>query len=140
MDTITEHILNKAINHQSNHLARNVRHKNKKALLNQVQRIFGDDFRLDDKKVTEYANFKNIADHLLLDYLGFDAEEASKNANFTKNIDKILAEDLELGYHILFNLQTVWVDYIDIEAAYNAAYKKIARSRINLLAQTLPFF
>ncbi|MGL5742367.1 MAG: hypothetical protein ACRCXC_07365 [Legionella sp.] len=104
----------------------------------EIKRIFGDDLEVYGEKLSQYSNFKNIANNLLLDYLGFNADEVAKDANFNKIIDKMLAENLEGGYRILNSIQTGWIDYIDVEAAFDAAYKKVAHSRLDRLAKFIP--
>ena len=103
-----------------------------------MRRVFGDDLQVYGEPLTMHSDYKNIADNLLLDYLGFNADEAARDANFTKIVDKMLSENLELGYRVLAGLQNVWVDYIDIETVFNSAYKKIAGSRLGRLAPLIP--
>lgn len=113
----------------------------KKIVLKEARRIFGDDiedFELYGEKLSQYSDFKNIANNLLLDYLGFNAEEAAKNEKLTRMIDKMLAENVEMGYRILSTLQTLWLDYVDIEAVFNTAYKKVAQTRLIKLAKFIP--
>ncbi|KTD52618.1 putative CoA-dependent acyltransferase [Legionella quinlivanii] len=121
-DKITVHLLN----------------KNKLAVFKEMRRVFGEDVELYGKRLSKYSDFKNAADNLLLDYLGFEAEQAAQNANFTKIIDKILAENKEFGYRMLTGLQAVWLDYVDVEALFNASFNKIAESRLKRLAKFIP--
>ncbi len=89
-------------------------------------------------KLGEYDDFKHMADNLLLDYLKFNSAEAEKKANFTKLIERMLAENLELGYRWLAGLQHAWFDYVDIEAAYATIYKKAAFQKLSRLADAIP--
>lgn len=113
------------------HLVQNALFKEKKELSSEVEEFY----RL---KLTEDSDFINIADNLLFDYLRFNSEEAEKNANFAKIVDKVLAENLELGYRWLVNLQNAWVDYVDVEAFLATIFKKTAHSRLSKLAHLIP--
>jgi hypothetical protein len=109
----------------------------KARIMKGVNRVFGEDLEHYGAQLTPDTHFKNRADHLLLGNLGFDADTAQNNAQLAKIIDKMLAEDLELGYYVLHYLQTSWVDYIDTEALFNTIYKKIANSRLGQLEKLL---
>ncbi|MDR3441833.1 MAG: 2-oxo acid dehydrogenase subunit E2 [Legionella sp.] len=111
------------------HLVQNALSKEKKGLL---------DEELDLLKLNEYSDFKSIADNILLDYLKFNSEEAEKSEHFEKFVDRLLTENLELGYRWLFNLQNAWIDYIDVEALFASIFKKTAHSRLNKLAHLIP--
>ena len=43
-----------------------------------------------------------------------------------KMVDSLLAENLELGYMILMTLQTMWLDYVDIEALFKIKSPMVA--------------
>ena len=88
--------------------------------------------------IDQHADFKKLADNLLLDYLRFNCEEAENNQNFEKVVDKVLAENLELAYRWLIGLQSSWVEYVDVEAFFAALFKKTAQSRLNKLAHVIP--
>lgn len=108
---------------------------NKKKLTKEVSDLFGKDLEAHGEKLSQPSNFKNIANNLFLDYLGFNADEAAKNVRFNKIVDKMLHENLEIGYRILASLQTAWVDYVDLEEAFNSAYEQVAHSRLARLAK-----
>ena len=136
IDEIADKILAKGEKLGREQIISHLFHKNKS--LEEVKRIFGEDLEIYGEKITSKSDFKNIADKLLVDYLKFNAEDAAKDANFTKIVDKMLTEDLELGYRVLTSLQTAWLDYVDIEALFDAASKKIANSWLNKLAKFMP--
>jgi hypothetical protein len=112
------------------HLVQNALFKEEKGLSGEEECLLSN--------LTEYADFKNIANNLLLDYLRFNSEEAEKNANFEKIVERVLAENLELGYRWLISLQHAWFDYADLEAVYATIFKKAANSRLNKLANLIP--
>ncbi len=138
IDQIADEMLAKRDSAKGGLIIAHLINKNKNAAFKEVRRVFGDDLQVYGEPLTMHSDYKNIADNLLLDYLGFNADEAARDANFTKIVDKMLSENLELGYRVLAGLQNVWVDYIDIETVFNSAYKKIAGSRLGRLAPLIP--
>lgn len=138
IDEITDNLLDKRDTPSASKIIAHLFNKNKKKALDEVKKRLGDDFEIYGEKLTMQSDFKNIADNLLLDYLGFNADEAAKNAKFTKIVDKMVYENPEIAYRVLVDLQTMWFDYVDVETAFDMAYKKIAQSRLSKLAKFLP--
>jgi hypothetical protein len=58
------------------------------------------------------------------------AEKPNQQANFAKIVDKMLAENLELGYRVLATLQNVWPNFVDIDDIVNEVSKKMANTRL----------
>ncbi len=106
-------------------------------LAKEAKKILGaDELEFYRQKITSSPNLRNLADELLLDYIGLNATENS--SNFKKHVEKLLSENLELGYRILVNLQSLWCDYLDIENNFSIAYKNVAHKRLGMLAKLLP--
>ncbi len=135
VDKISDDFLSKTTVFSRKKLLNHLINKGKDGTLNKACDILGGDL---EQTLSEPSDYKDIADKVLLDYLEFDAEVAEKNENLTKRVNKMLSEDLELGYRMLTNLQTVWLDYVDIENLFNAANEKIAHSRLLKLSKFIP--
>lgn len=105
-------------------------------LAKEAKKLFGDDLELYRQKITSSPNLRNLADELLLDYIGINSDE--HNSNFKKHVDKLLSENLEMGYRLLTKLQSLWCDYLDIEKNFSTAYKNMANKRLTMLAKLLP--
>ena len=48
-------------------------------------------------------------------------------------VDKMLAENLELGYRVLAGLQNAWPDFVAIDDVFNEVSKKMANSRLTAM-------
>lgn len=59
-----------------------------------------------------------------------NSERVVKNTEFNNMIDKMLKENLELGYRVLATLQNVWLDYIELKDLFNVVTKKLANNRL----------
>lgn len=114
--------------------------KNKKILIQKAQQILGDEIDLYGKKLSYYTQFDNIANQLILDYLGFDTELARQNEKLGKIIDKMVEENAELTYRILYGMQSAWVEYQDVETSFSDVYEKLASNRLLKLSKWLPNF
>jgi hypothetical protein len=57
-------------------------------------------------------------------------EDVRENPNFKRMVDKMLKENLELGYRLLVTLQNTWSDFIDFEDLFNTVSKKTASDRM----------
>ncbi len=84
------------------------------------------EFEYKGEKITKETDLHHLAEEMLHDYLNFDAEQAKQDANFTAMVDKILAENLDIGYLALASLQSYWCDFIDIQEVFSAVAKKTA--------------
>ena len=123
---ISELLAKKGINHL---LDTNV-------LAKEAKKILGGELETYRQKLSSSPNLRNLADELLLDYLGLNPNE--NNGNFKKHVEKLLADNLELGYRVLMSLQSLWCDYLDIEKNFSTAYKNVANKRLAMLAKLLP--
>ena len=63
------------------------------------------------------------------------AVPSSQLTDFKKIIDKMLTENLELGYRALATLQNVWPNFVDIEEIFKGVSKKMANSRLAALME-----
>ncbi len=138
LEKMFEDLLNQNSKYTNNELIINFLNQNKKLVIKEAKKIFGEELEIYGERLTQHSDLKNLADNLLLDYLGFDAEKAAKDEKFTQIMDKLLSEDIEQGYRILVGLQTVWVDYVDVEAVFEVAYQNISQSRLYRLSQFIP--
>ena len=111
---------------------------NKKIVLKGVKKFFGDEAEIYANRLSLYTNYDNPANQLLLGYLGFDTEQAQKEEQFIKLVDKLMNENPKVGYQVLLGLQSVWLDYFDVESSFNAIYANVARNRLSKLAELLP--
>ncbi len=58
------------------------------------------------------------------------AEKATEYTDFTKIVDKMLTENLELGYRVLATLQNVWPSFVEMDEIFNTVSKKMANTRL----------
>lgn len=107
--------------------------KSKQIYLKQAHNIIGNDIIEQAKKLYQYDRLDNLAHQMLLDYFGFDAEQASNNEAFVKLVDKLIDENPEVAYRALYAMQSIWYDYLDVEATFKSVYQKIADSRLATL-------
>lgn len=137
-DKITDELLSKVEKIAREKLLLRLTRKNKDFALKEAKRIFGEDLIIHGKKLSEHSDYQALADKLLADYLNFDAKEAEQDIQFNKIVNKLLAEDRELGYRILHSFQSSWIDYKDVEETFQTASKKLANLRLSKLAKFLP--
>lgn len=98
-----------------------------------LHRLVGESETEHEQKLNKPANLKNIADNLLLDYLGFNVDELARREHFEEMIERMLNQNLELGYRALLTMQSTWMDYVGVEAVLNGTYKKLAHVKLNRL-------
>jgi hypothetical protein len=53
-----------------------------------------------------------------------------QNVRFEKLVEKMLAENLDLGHRVLSMLQNMWFDFVDVEEIFNGMVKKMATNRL----------
>ncbi|RUR12549.1 2-oxo acid dehydrogenase subunit E2 [Legionella sp. km772] len=106
------------------------------SIAKEAKKVLGDELELYRQKITSSPNLRNLADELLLDYIGLNSDQ--EPSHFKKHLEKLLAENLEQGYRILTKLQSLWCDYLDIEKNFSNAYKNVANKRLSMLAKLLP--
>ncbi len=110
---------------------------NHKILLKNVNRLCADEIAIYSKKLSEHTDYHNLANQLLLDYLGFNAEAAGKDEQFKRCVEKLMNENKEAAYRVLYGLQTVWLDYVDVQESFTQIYEKVANHRLDKLAKFL---
>ena len=62
-----------------------------------------------------------------------DLKKAISPTHFANMVDKMLAENLELGYRVLAGLQNAWPDFVAIDDVFNEVSKKMANSRLTAM-------
>ncbi len=113
------------------HFVKNILLKEKKPLSDEIDEFH----RL---KLSKDSDFINIANNLLSDYLILNKEDVEKNANFEKIVNKMLAENLDIGYRFLAGLQHACFDYKDPGSLLANMFKKTANLRLGKLANLIP--
>ena len=66
---------------------------------------------------------KDPVDSLIKKSVG-SINSAHKNTRFKSLVDKLLAENLDLGYRVLCLLQVLYYDFIDVEDIFNDIARK----------------
>ena len=99
--------------------------------------MMAEDVEYKGEKITKDSDFKGMADDALREYLDFNAEKALNDLDIAKIVDKLLSENMEMGYRLLATLQNVWLDFVDLEEVYSAVSKKMAQSKLNEWARVL---